>query len=612
MKSGIVRTAFPLTALQRDALRDRFEAKLGYKLELREVAEPSLIGGVAVDIDGITYDGSIRSQLTAVTRDLHNMEPIHSLDGQSQAADTHDTSMNMKSLGDALRERLSKVESATIVRGTGKVLRTGDGVTTVSGLSGCRLNEMVEFEGGGYGIAMNLEEESVGVVMLSNQIDGDVKVHDGQRAWGTGQVLSVPTGDELLGRVVDPLGIPLDGGLPIHSQGLRPIEAPAPTVLARKPVSRPLETGLVSIDAMIPIGKGQRELIIGDRQTGKTTIAIDAIINQKGKKIACFYVAIGQKASSVAQLVELLRAHGAMEYTCVVCATASDSPTMQYIAPYSACAMAERVMADGGDALIVYDDLSKHAVTYRTLSLLLRRPPGREAYPGDVFYLHARLLERAAQLSDEHGGGSLTALPIIETLGGDISAYIPTNVISITDGQIFLDSELFREGHRPAVNSGLSVSRVGGAAQTHAMRKAVGQLRLELAQYREMQVFSRFSSDMDKSTKDMLMHGERLDALLCQDAHAPLSEPMQAAMLFTLTRSLLPKDIPLNTLEHWKMHYPEFLCQRYATLMKRLESVKRLEDIDEADLRAAAVEWIREAGLSAGSEAGPQDAASGN
>ncbi|MDR0397319.1 MAG: F0F1 ATP synthase subunit alpha [Oscillospiraceae bacterium] len=592
MKSGVIRTAFPLSAEQRDVLRSRFEAKLGQKLDLREAVEPSLIGGLAVDIDGVTYDGSIRSQLTAVSRDLHGLEPIHSLDGRRRD--------DFASVGDALRERLDKVEPSTIVRGAGKVLRTGDGVASVSGLSGCRLNEMVEFEGGGYGIAMNLEEESVGVVMLSDQSGGEAKVRDGQRAWGTGQVLSVPTGGELMGRVVDPLGLPLDGGLVIHSQGLRPIEAPAPTVLARKPVSRPLETGLLAIDAMIPIGKGQRELIIGDRQTGKTTIAIDSIIHQKGRGVACFYVAIGQKASSVAQIVELLRARGAMEHTCVVCATASDSPTMQYIAPYSACAMAERVMADGGDALIVYDDLSKHAVTYRTLSLLLRRPPGREAYPGDVFYLHARLLERAAQLSDELGGGSLTALPVIETQGGDISAYIPTNVISITDGQIFLDSELFREGHRPAVNSGLSVSRVGGAAQTGAMRKAVGQLRLELAQYREMQVFSRFSSDMDRSTKEMLARGERLDALLCQDAHAPLPESAQIAMLFTLTRGLLPKDIPMNDLERWKKEYPEFLAARYAPVIKRLDTAKRLDESDEARLRTAAEEWSREAGLDSG------------
>ncbi|GHU71925.1 ATP synthase subunit alpha [Clostridia bacterium] len=588
MKAGIIRTAFPLTKEQRAAIKSSFEAKLGSPVDLREEIEPGLIGGVAVDIDGITYDGSVRSSLDSMARELHGLEPIHSAGDQSS-----ENMLDVQNVSGALKARLANVQPETIVRGTGYVLKTGDGVTMVSGLSGCRLNEMVEFEGGGFGIAMNLEEESVGVVMLG----ADPKVSDGQRAWGTGQVLSVPTGDELLGRVVDPLGIPLDGGLPIHSEGLRPIEAPAPSVLARKPVERPLETGLIAIDAMIPIGKGQRELIIGDRQTGKTTIAIDTIINQKGKDIACFYVAIGQKASSVASIVELLRAKGAMEYTCVVCATASDSPTMQYIAPYSACAMAERRMADGGDALIVYDDLSKHAVTYRTLSLLLRRPPGREAYPGDVFYLHARLLERAAQLSDENGGGSLTALPIIETQGGDISAYIPTNVISITDGQIFLDSELFREGQRPAVNSGLSVSRVGGAAQTQVMRNAVGQLRLELAQYREMQVFSRFSSDMDKSTQDMLAHGERLNGLLCQENHKPYPGSIQAAMLYTLTRTLLPKDIPLHTLEKWKTAYPDFLATRYSPLVRRLETGKRLDDSDEAELRQAAAEWVREAGL---------------
>ncbi|MDR1598745.1 MAG: F0F1 ATP synthase subunit alpha [Oscillospiraceae bacterium] len=588
MKSGVIRTAFPLTREQRDALRERLEARLGETLNLREASEPSLVGGVAVDIDGVTYDGSIRSRLDTVARDLRGMGPIAGQDvGQGDAA----------SVADALRGRLSGLGPAVTARGSGRVLRAGDGVASVSGLSGCRLNETVEFEGGGLGIAMNLEEESVSVVMLSGQAGADAR--DGQRAWGTGQVLSVPTGGELFGRVVDPLGSPLDGGPAIHPRGMRPIESPAPTVLARKPVTRPLETGLIAIDAMVPIGKGQRELVIGDRQTGKTTIAVDAIINQKGRNVACFYVAIGQKASSVARIVELLRERGAMEHTCVVCASASDSPTTQYIAPFSACAMAERVMADGGDALIVYDDLSKHAVTYRALSLLLRRPPGREAYPGDVFYLHARLLERAAQLSDDLGGGSLTALPIIETQGGDISAYIPTNVISITDGQIFLDAELFREGHKPAVNSGLSVSRVGGAAQTDAMRKAVGQLRLELAQYREMQVFSRFSSDMDRGAKETLARGERLDALLCQEAHEPLSGPAQAAMLFTLTRGLLPRDIPLDALERWKRAYPGFLDARYAPLIRRLDTVKRLEDQDEADLREAAAQWSREAGLAA-------------
>lgn len=582
MKTGIMRTAFPLTYEQRAALRRKFDAIAGGTVEWTERVEPSLIGGVQVEIDGMAYDGTIQAQLDTISRELHSIEPIRSLG---------DKAFDFKSLGDSLRERLETIKPEAIVRGSGRVIRSGDGVSMVSGLAGCRFNEMVEFESGGYGIALNLEEESVGVVLLGD----DAGVAAGQRAWGTGQVLSVPVGGELLGRVVNPLGIPLDDGAPIHAAGLRQIESSAPNVLARKPVDRPLETGLIAIDSMIPIGRGQRELIIGDRQTGKTTIAIDTILNQRGNNIACYYVAIGQKASSVAQIAEVLRREGAMSYTCVVCATASDSPTMQYIAPYSACAMAEYHMEQGGDALIVYDDLSKHAVTYRTLSLLLHRPPGREAYPGDVFYLHARLLERAAQLNDKRGAGSLTALPIIETQSGDISAYIPTNVISITDGQIFLDSELFREGQRPAINSGLSVSRVGGAAQTKAMRKAASQLRLELAQYREMQVFSRFSSDMDKSTQEMLQHGERLTALLVQPNHAPYPMPVQVSMLYALTRGLLPQDVSTDVLAKWKKTFPDYLKTRYPALMMHIEKDKDISPDSEKALAEAVNQWRREA-----------------
>ncbi|MDR2505655.1 MAG: F0F1 ATP synthase subunit alpha [Oscillospiraceae bacterium] len=582
MKTGIMRTAFPLTYEQRTALRRKFDAIAGSTVEWTERVEPSLIGGVQVEIDGMAYDSTIQAKLSSILKDLHNIEPIRSLG---------DNQFDFKSLGDSLRQRLSTIEPELIVRGSGRVIRSGDGVSLVSGLSGCRFNEMVEFEAGGYGIALNLDEETVGVVLLGD----DAQVSAGQRAWGTGQVLSVPVGSDLLGRVVNPLGIPLDDGAPIHATEMRNIESPAPNVLARKPVDRPLETGLVAIDSMIPIGRGQRELIIGDRQTGKTTIAIDTILNQKGGNIACFYVAIGQKASSVAHIAEILRREGAMSYTCIVCATASDSPTMQYIAPYCACAMAEYFMEQGGDALIIYDDLSKHAVTYRTLSLLLHRPPGREAYPGDVFYLHARLLERAAQLNDKRGGGSLTALPIVETQSGDISAYIPTNVISITDGQIFLDSELFKEGQRPAINSGLSVSRVGGAAQTKAMRKAASRLRLELAQFREMQVFSRFSSDMDKSTQEMLTHGERLTQLLVQPNHAPLKMPIQVAMLYVLTRSLLPNDIPMSTLNKWKKTYPAFLNQRYPSLIMRIERDKDINEKSEKQLVESIEIWQNEA-----------------
>ncbi|NLG24222.1 MAG: F0F1 ATP synthase subunit alpha, partial [Clostridiales bacterium] len=423
-----------------------------------------------------------------------------------------------RSIGAELRGRLGQYQRRPDVRGAGAVLSTGDGVVTLSGLAGCRQGELIEFESGEFAIIMNLGEDSVGAVLLG----GDAEVALDMRAYGTGQVLSVPVGEEILGRVVNPLGQPLDGGGRIHAAGLRAIESPAPSILSRRPVSKPMETGLVAVDAMVPIGRGQRELIIGDRQTGKTSVAVDAILNQKGKGVACFYVAIGQKASSVAAIVRMLREAGAMEYTTVVCATASDPATMQYIAPYCGCAMAEWFMLGGRDSLVVYDDLSKHAVAYRAMSLLLRRPPGREAYPGDVFYLHSRLLERAASLSGEAGGGSMTALPIVETQAGDISAYIPTNVISITDGQIFLDTDLFREGVRPAVNGGLSVSRVGGAAQTHAMRQVAGQLRLDLAQYRELQVFAQFSSDMDASTQEKLHYGELLTEMLRQPNNAPL------------------------------------------------------------------------------------------
>ena len=398
------------------------------------------------------------------------------------------SAFDFQSIGRELKSRLAAYTPLPDVRGAGYVLRAGDGIAHLDGLTGCRLGELIEFEQGGFAIVMNLEENEVGAVLLGS--DADVSV--GQKAYGTGQVLSVPVGDTLLGRVVDPLGQPLDGGKRLHPAGFSPIESPAPSILARSPMGTmaSMETGLVSVDAMVPIGRGQRELIIGDRQTGKTSIAVDTILNQKGKDVACFYVAVGQKASSVSQLINTLEKAGAMEYTCVICSTASDSATLQYIAPYCGCAMAEYVMHQGRDALIVYDDLTKHAVAYRAMSLLLRRPPGREAYPGDVFYLHSRLLERAAKLSKENGGGSLTALPIIETQAGDISAYIPTNVISITDGQIYLDADLFRGGTRPAVNGGLSVSRVGGSAQNKAMRKAASSLRIELAQLRELQVFA--------------------------------------------------------------------------------------------------------------------------
>ena len=498
--------------------------------------------------------------------------------------------LDWKNVAAELKTRLASYERRTDIRGAGVVLSAGDGVVQLDGLGGCKLNELLEFESGAFAIVMNLEEDRVGAVLLGN----DAQAAAGMRAYGTGQVLSVPVGKELLGRVVSPLGQPLDNLGRVHTQSLRPLESPAPGILDRKPVSKPMETGLMAIDAMVPIGRGQRELIIGDRQTGKTSVAVDTILNQAGKNIACVYVAIGQKASSVAQIIEKLRGAGAMEYTIIVCATASDSATMQYIAPYAGCAMAEWFMENGRDALVVYDDLTKHAVSYRAMSLLLRRPPGREAYPGDVFYLHSRLLERAASLSQARGGGTMTALPIIETQAGDISAYIPTNVISITDGQIFLDTELFREGMRPAVSGGLSVSRVGGAAQEKAMRKVSGQLRLELAQYRELQVFAQFSSDMDESTQDMLRYGGILSELLKQKNDAPLSMPVQVALLYAATRGILSHMTPIEEIRAFKKEFPSYLTGTNPHVVHSLQKSGELPPEAEEELVRAIRGWEAE------------------
>lgn len=498
--------------------------------------------------------------------------------------------LDWKNVAAELKTRLASYERRTDIRGAGVVLSAGDGVVQLDGLGGCKLNELLEFESGAFAIVMNLEEDRVGAVLLGN----DAQAAAGMRAYGTGQVLSVPVGKELLGRVVSPLGQPLDNLGRVHTQSLRPLESPAPGILDRKPVSKPMETGLMAIDAMVPIGRGQRELIIGDRQTGKTSVAVDTILNQAGKNIACVYVAIGQKASSVAQIIEKLRGAGAMEYTIIVCATASDSATMQYIAPYAGCAMAEWFMENGRDALVVYDDLTKHAVSYRAMSLLLRRPPGREAYPGDVFYLHSRLLERAASLSQARGGGTMTALPIIETQAGDISAYIPTNVISITDGQIFLDTELFREGMRPAVSGGLSVSRVGGAAQEKAMRKVSGQLRLELAQYRELQVFAQFSSDMDESTQDMLRYGGILSELLKQKNDAPLSMPVQVALLYAATRGILSHMTPIEEIRAFKKEFPAYLTGTNPHVVHSLQKSGELPPEAEEELVRAIRGWEAE------------------
>ena len=443
-------------------------------------------------------------------------------------------------ISEVIRSQIKYYQNAIIQNETGTVLTVGDGISRVSGLVNCVSGELLEFENGTYGMAQNLEETSVSTVLFGE----DVGISEGQTVKRTGRVVSVPVGDAMIGRVVNAIGQPIDGAGPIESREFRPVESPAPGILDRQPVKEPLQTGIKAIDSMIPIGRGQRELIIGDRQTGKTTIAIDTIINQKGKDVICIYVAIGQKRSTVTNLVEQLKKSGAMEYSIVVAATASEPSPLQYIAPYAGCAMGEYFMNKGKHVLIVYDDLSKHAVAYRALSLLIRRPPGREAYPGDVFYLHSRLLERAAKLSAEKGGGSLTALPIIETQAGDVSAYIPTNVISITDGQIFLETELFHSGIMPAVNPGISVSRVGGNAQIKAMKKVAGTLKLVYSQYRELQSFAQFGSDLDKDTKDRLDQGARIVEVLKQKNSSPVPVEKQVAILYAVTKNVL-SEVPV-------------------------------------------------------------------
>ena len=436
-----------------------------------------------------------------------------------------------------IRSQIKYYENAIQQNETGTILMVGDGIARASGLVNCMAGELLEFDDGNFGMAQNLEENSVSIVIFGS----DENIGEGQTVKRTGKVVSVPVGEAMIGRVVNALGQPIDGAGPIDTKEFRPVETKAPGICERRSVYQPLQTGIKAIDSMIPIGRGQRELIIGDRQTGKTTIATDTIINQKGKDVLCIYVAIGQKRSTVASLVENLTRNGAMDYTIVVAATASESSPMQYIAPYAGCAMGEYFMNQGKDVLIIYDDLSKHAVAYRALSLLIRRPPGREAYPGDVFYLHSRLLERAAKLDDEHGGGSLTALPIIETQAGDVSAYIPTNVISITDGQIFLETELFHSGIMPAVNPGISVSRVGGDAQIKAMKKVAGTLKLIYSQYRELQSFAQFGSDLDADTKARLEQGARIVEVLKQSQNAPVPVEKQVAILYAVTKGILEK-----------------------------------------------------------------------
>ena len=491
-------------------------------------------------------------------------------------------SLKPEEISKLIKDQIRRYDEDLEIDETGTIITVGDGIALIDGLQNAMAGELLRFPGDIYGMVLNLEEEHVGAVLMGD----DSNIREGDEVKRTGRIVEVPVGDGMLGRVVNALGQAIDGGEPIKSDKFRPVERVAPGVMTRKSVHQPIQTGLKIIDSMIPIGRGQRELIIGDRQTGKTAIAIDTIINQKNNNVKCIYVAIGQKASTVAQIVEKLRSHGAMEYTTIVSSTASEPAPLQYIAPYAGCAIGEEWMENGDDVLIVYDDLSKHAVAYRTMSLLLKRPPGREAYPGDVFYLHSRLLERAAKLNDELGAGSLTALPIIETQAGDISAYIPTNVISITDGQIFLQTELFNSGVRPAVDSGLSVSRVGSAAQIKAMKQVSGSLKLELAQFREMQAFAKFGSDLDAATTETLAHGERLTKLLIQNQYDPLPVTHQVLSLFAAKNKFL-KPVKVEDVQLYEKEMLKYMERNHTDILTEIEEKQALDDALSAKIKAA-------------------------
>ncbi|MBR7083883.1 MAG: F0F1 ATP synthase subunit alpha [Oscillospiraceae bacterium] len=496
--------------------------------------------------------------------------------------------MNLRpdEISSIIKEQIKNYHAQISLSDVGTVITVGDGIANIHGLEKCMSGELIQFENGVYGMALNLEQDSVGAVLLGS--DEDIK--EGSSVKRTGEIMSVPVGDALLGRVVNALGQPIDGKGALNTSKRAPIEKVASGVITRKSVHKPLQTGIKAIDSMIPIGRGQRELIIGDRQTGKTAIALDTIINQKGQDIICIYVAIGQKRSTVANVAETLRKAGAMDYTIIVSATASELAPLQYIAPYSGCAMGEYFLDQGKDVLCIYDDLSKHAVAYRALSLLLKRPPGREAYPGDVFYLHSRLLERACSYNEHYGGGSLTALPIIETQAGDVSAYIPTNVISITDGQIFLETDLFNAGVRPAVNPGISVSRVGSAAQIKAMKKVSGSLKLSYSQYRELQAFSQFGSDLDDDTKNRLALGERIVEVLKQDRNAPVPVEMQVCIIYAVTKGYL-NQIPVQKIKEYQEKLSVFMNESHPEILKSILDTKDLTKENESALGNALNEF---------------------
>ena len=565
-----VRSGAPLSEKDRAHLEEELCRSFGLSsVEPDYSVDEALLGGLRVQIGDTVYDASLSHALERVREELAG----ETLQG---------------GVAEAVGEKLSAVAAEPDVFQTGRVTQVFDGICRVSGLSDVMSGELIAFAGGLRGMAMDLEKDNVGVVLLGSY----ERVQEGEAVRRTGRIIEVPVGEALIGRVVDALGRPVDGRGPIRTEHSRPIESPAPGIIDRKSVSVPLQTGLKAIDALVPIGRGQRELIIGDRQTGKTAIALDTILNQKGKGVICIYVAVGQKESTVASVAEKLRESGAMDYSIIVCANASEPAPMLYIAPYAGCAMGEHFMYEGKDVLIVYDDLSKQAVAYREISLLLHRPPGREAYPGDVFYLHSRLLERAARLSDERGGGSMTALPIIETQAGDISAYIPTNVISITDGQIFLETELFNAGIRPAVNVGLSVSRVGGSAQLKAMKQVAGRLRMDLAQYRELAAFAQFGSDLDKTTQATLRRGDRMTELLKQRQYAPMDAAEQVVVLYAANAGYAD-EVELSDIAAFEQRLLERVRAELPELLKKIASGEKLDEGDRAALNAC-IEGMRE------------------
>ncbi len=564
-----IKTARELTEAEYASITDILSQKFGRQVQIQhKKVDSSIIGGIIVTLDDKVFDASIKRQLQQVN-DL--LQQIHVEDDETQS----------QGLTQALSKGVENFKAKLDMEEVGVVEKVGDGIATVKGLSNAMSGELVELHDGVIGMVQNLQLNDVGVVLM-----GSVSaIEEGDIVRRTGRVMEVPVGEGLLGRIVNPLGEPLDGKGTIKAAGYRPVESPAPGIAAREPVTVPLQTGIKAVDALVPIGRGQRELIIGDRGTGKTAIALDTILNQKDTGVICIYVAIGQKTSSVARLAGILKTFDCLKHTIIVAATATDSAPMQYLAPYAGAAMGEYFMDQKKDVLIVYDDLSKHAVAYRTMSLLLRRPPGREAYPGDVFYLHSRLLERSARRNDKAGGGSMTALPIIETLAGDVSGYIPTNVISITDGQIYLETELFNEGTRPAINAGLSVSRVGGAAQTKAMKSVAGSLRLDLAQYREMAAFAQFGSDLDKTTKAELDRGIRITEVLKQTQYHPLTQAQEVVTLYVVVNGYLD-DIPQEDINRFEDEWLRYMTANDVKLLTEINTTGKLSDENKKTLDA--------------------------